>query len=59
MDIANFGNRVVITLDDGTARTEVSCYAERFARVKDKLAVDAVIVIKGSYEKRMEEYLPV
>ncbi len=48
MDIANFGNRCVIILDDGTARLEVSCYAERFNRIKDKLKVDEVVVIKGS-----------
>lgn len=48
MDIANFGNRIVMTLDDGTARMEVSCYAERFSRIKEKLKIDDVIVIKGS-----------
>ena len=52
MDIANFGNRCVITLDDGTARLEVSCYAERFNRIKDKLKVDEVIVIKGGIRDR-------
>ena len=52
MDIANFGNRCVITLDDGTARLEVSCYAERYNRIKDKLKVDEVIVIKGGIRDR-------
>ncbi|WP_201546996.1 DNA polymerase III subunit alpha [Psychrobacter lutiphocae] len=52
IDIANFGNRCVITLDDGTARLEVSCYAERFNRIKDKLKVDEVIVIKGGIRDR-------
>lgn len=52
MDIANFGNRCVITLDDGTARLEVSCYAERFNRIKDRLKVDEVIVIKGGIRDR-------
>ncbi|MDO5770394.1 MAG: DNA polymerase III subunit alpha, partial [Psychrobacter sp.] len=39
IDIANFGTRNVITLDDGTSRLEVSCYAERFNRVKEQLKV--------------------
>ncbi|WP_350557955.1 DNA polymerase III subunit alpha [Psychrobacter sp. CAL346-MNA-CIBAN-0220] len=52
IDMANFGNRNVITLDDGTSRLEVSCYAERFNRVKDQLKVDEVVVIKGSIRER-------
>ncbi|OLF38412.1 DNA polymerase III subunit alpha [Psychrobacter sp. Cmf 22.2] len=52
IDIANFGNRNVITLDDGTSRLEVSCYAERFNRVKDQLKVDEVVIIKGSIRER-------
>ena len=52
IDVANFGNRNVITLDDGTSRLEVSCYAERFNRVKEQLKVDEVVVIKGSIRER-------
>lgn len=52
LDVANFGNRSVITLDDGTGRIEVSCYAERFARVKDKLKVENVVIIDGSIRER-------
>ncbi len=52
LDVANFGNRSVITLDDGTGRIEVSCYAERFARVKDKLKVETVVIIDGSIRER-------
>ena len=52
IDMANFGNRNVITLDDGTSRLEVSCYAERFNRVKDQLKVDEVVIIKGSIRER-------
>ena len=52
IDIANFGTRNVITLDDGTSRLEVSCYAERFNRVKDQLKIDEVVVIKGSIRER-------
>ena len=52
IDIANFGNRNVITLDDGTSRLEVSCYAERFNRVKEQLKIDEVVIIKGSIRER-------
>ena len=52
IDIANFGNRNVITLDDGTSRLEVSCYAERFNRVKEQLRIDEVVIIKGSIRER-------
>lgn len=52
MDIANFGNRYVIMLDDGTSRLEVSCYAERFNRVKDQLKIEEVVIIKGSIRER-------
>ncbi|MBD3726700.1 MAG: DNA polymerase III subunit alpha, partial [Moraxella osloensis] len=52
LDVANFGNRSVITLDDGTGRIEVSCYAERFARVKDKLKVETVVIIDGAIRER-------
>ena len=52
IDIANFGTRNVITLDDGTSRVEVSCYAERFNRVKEQLKIDEVVIIKGSIRER-------
>ena len=52
IDIANFGTRNVITLDDGTSRLEVSCYAERFNRVKEQLKIDEVVVINGSIRER-------
>ena len=52
IDMANFGNRHLITLDDGTSRLEVSCYAERFNRVKEQLKVDEVVIIKGSIRER-------
>lgn len=52
LDVANFGNRVVVTLDDGTGRLEVSCYAERFARLKDKLKPETVVIIEGNIRDR-------
>lgn len=45
MDIANFGNRVAISLDDGTGRVEVSCFTEKFNRLKDKLKVENIVVM--------------
>lgn len=48
MDVANFGNRVAITIDDGTSRLEVSCYSERYNRIKNRIKVDEVLIIKGS-----------
>lgn len=52
IDVANFGNRCVISLDDGTSRLEVSCYAEKYARLKDKLKVDEVVIVKGSIREK-------
>nr|MBS9780688.1 DNA polymerase III subunit alpha [Moraxellaceae bacterium] len=48
IDVANFGNRIAITIDDGTARQEVSCTQDKFNRLKDILKVDNVVIIKGS-----------
>ncbi|MGM7313900.1 OB-fold nucleic acid binding domain-containing protein, partial [Acinetobacter baumannii] len=47
LDVANFPNRVVIVLDDGTARIEVSCNHERFQRFKDIIQVERVVVFEG------------
>ena len=52
MDVANFPNRVVITLDDGTARLEVNCQHENFARYKEILKPDAIIIIEGEVSER-------
>lgn len=52
LDIANFPNRVLITLDDGTVRFEVSCNHERFQRFKEVIQVDAVVVIEGEIYER-------
>lgn len=48
IDVANFGNRIAITIDDGTARQEVSCFSDKFQKYKDILKVDNVVVIRGS-----------
>lgn len=52
VDIANFPNRIMITLDDGTARVEVSCNHERFQRHKDIIKLEQVVVIEGEIYER-------
>lgn len=52
IDVANFPNRVVIVLDDGTARFEVSCNHERFQRFKDIVQVERVVVFEGEIYER-------
>ncbi|MEB3752864.1 DNA polymerase III subunit alpha [Acinetobacter sp. MD2(2019)] len=52
MDVANFPNRMVITLDDSTSRIEVSCNHERFQRFKDIVQVERVVVIEGEVYER-------
>ena len=52
LDVANFPNRIVVTLDDGTARVEVSCNHERFQRFKDIVAIEQVVVIEGEIYER-------
>ena len=52
VDIANFPNRMMITLDDGTARIEVSANHERFQRFKDIIQNEKVVVIEGEIYER-------
>lgn len=52
LDIANFPNRTVITLDDGTARLEVNTNFERFQRYNELLKVDQIVVIEGDVTER-------
>ncbi|OTG66448.1 DNA polymerase III subunit alpha [Acinetobacter silvestris] len=52
VDIANFPNRMMVTLDDGTARIEVSCNHERFQRYKDVVKIEQVVVIEGEIYER-------
>ncbi len=52
VDIANFPNRIMITLDDGTSRVEVSCNHERFQRYKDIIKLEQVVVIEGEIYER-------
>ncbi|HQV24995.1 MAG TPA: DNA polymerase III subunit alpha, partial [Acinetobacter sp.] len=44
VDVANFPNRVMITLDDSTSRVEISCNHERFQRYKDVVRLEQVVV---------------
>lgn len=48
IDVANFGNRVAITLDDGTARVEVSCFADKFSQLKEVLRIGDIVIAKVS-----------
>ena len=48
LDVANFGNRVAITLDDGTNRIEISVYNDKFNKLKHLLKVGEIILIKGA-----------
>lgn len=48
VDVANFGNRVAITLDDGSCRREISCYLDQFNRLKDLFKIGEIIVVKLS-----------
>lgn len=52
LDVANFPNRVLITLDDGTARFEVSCNHERFQRFKEIVQPEKVVVMEGEVYER-------
>ena len=52
VDVANFPNRMMVTLDDGTARIEVSANHERFQRFKDIVQLDRVVVIEGEIYER-------
>lgn len=53
-DVANFGNRVAVSLDDGSARIESSCYADKFTHLKHKLTVGEVVLLKLSVRKHEE-----
>lgn len=48
IDIANFGNRVAISVDDGTARIEMSCFSDKFSQLKHTLKIGDILLFKGS-----------
>ena len=52
VDVANFPNRIMITLDDGTSRVEISCNHERFQRYKDIIRPEQVVVVEGEIYER-------
>lgn len=58
MDIKNFGNRILIILDDGTARLEVSTGQEKFNRYKELLQIDQIVVIEGEVYERDDAERP-
>lgn len=58
IDIAQFANRVLIRLDDGTARLDVNCSHEKFQRFKDILKLEQIIIIEGVlYEREGTNFL--
>ncbi len=48
IDVANFGNRVAITLDDGSDRLEVSCFSDHYLRLKHVLNIGEIVVARVS-----------
>ncbi|WP_445115438.1 DNA polymerase III subunit alpha [Acinetobacter sp. WZC-1] len=52
VDVANFPNRMMITLDDGTARIEVSANHERFQRFREIIQNEKVVVVEGEIYER-------
>lgn len=54
-DIAYFGNRSVITIDDGKARIPISCYTEKLTKIKDKLKNETVVIIEANIREKKEE----
>src|SRR5690606_41275484 len=52
VDIANFPNRMMMTLEDGTARIEISATHERFNRFNEIIQLDKVVVIEGEIYER-------
>ncbi|MFB2537942.1 DNA polymerase III subunit alpha [Acinetobacter sp. c3-l95] len=52
IDIAHFPNRTMVTLDDGSARLEISTNRERFERYKDVLLLDKLVIIEGEIYER-------
>lgn len=51
-DVANFPNRVVIRLDDGSARIDVNCSHERFQRYKNIIKNDQLLIVEGELYSR-------
>jgi DNA polymerase III subunit alpha len=48
MDIRKRGNRVTVTLDDDTARLEVTLFGETFQEFRHLLTKDEIVVVSGS-----------
>lgn len=48
IDVANFNNRIAISIDDGTARLEMSCYPDKYQLLKQILKVGQIALFKAS-----------
>jgi DNA polymerase-3 subunit alpha len=54
-DIRKRGNRVSVTLDDDTARMEISLFSEAFAEFRHLLTKDEIVVVSGGL--RYDDFL--
>ncbi|MBA3565185.1 MAG: hypothetical protein H0W33_14520 [Gammaproteobacteria bacterium] len=54
-EVRRRGNRVTLTLDDDTARIEVTVFDELYQRRRDVIARDAILVVDGSL--RFDDFL--
>jgi DNA polymerase-3 subunit alpha len=54
-DIRKRGNRVSVTLDDDTARMEISLFSEAFAEFRHLLVKDEIVVVSGGL--RYDDFL--
>ncbi len=43
VDVANFGNRIAVTIDDGKGRIELSCFNDTYQKLQHILTVDKSI----------------
>lgn len=55
IDIANFGNRVAITIDDNSARYEVSCFIDKFKELQKLLKIGEVLLFRLGVRENEEK----
>lgn len=55
MDIRSFPNRMLITLDDGYGRLDITCHTEKMQRYRELLKPEAVLIIEASIQERESE----
>ena len=52
MDVRPFPNRLLITLDDGMGRFDLTCHTEKAQRFRELLKPEAVLIIEASIQER-------